>query len=123
MSLNKNIKDLVTFFDHRTVDILLEVPENLRALRLLQSTVEKNIPMFFERCQSVTWSLLYLNYKRLVPEATKEKFFREFVPTATGIEAYRETFAFVSSKLQPVIKVEDLKALQSATESSAGGAS
>ena len=123
MSLNKNIKDLVTFFDHRTVEILLEVPENLRSVRLLQSTVDKYLPKFFERCQSVTWSLLYLNYKQLVPDATKEKFFREFVPTEAGVESYRETFAFVTGKLQQKIKVEDLKALQGVTESSAGGAS
>lgn len=120
MSLNKNIKDLVTIFDHRTVEIRLEVPENLRSLRLLPSTLEKNLPLFFERCQTVTWSLLFLNYRNLFPKATKEQFFRDFVPTEAGLESFRETMTFVSTKLIEKPTVEQLKVLQ--VESSVGGA-
>lgn len=121
MEVKAKVKVLVTIFDHKTVEINLQVPEFVKGLRLLPSVLEKYTPPFFERCEAVTYSLLYINFLQRVPNGTKAQFFNQFMPTQTGIESYKETFAYVSEKLKKTLEVSDVLSVLS--ESVDSGAS
>ena len=108
MEVKAKIKVLVTIFDHKTVEINLQVPEIVKGIKLLPSVLEKYTPPYFERCEAVTYSLLYINFLQLVPNGTKAQFFNQFIPTQTGFEAYKETFAYVSEKLKKTLEVSDV---------------
>lgn len=123
MTVEEKIKILVSVFDHRAVGIEAPVPENVKDIRLLQSTVDKYLPPHIERCNQVANSLLYLNYRTLVPDATPAKFFTQFMPSQVGSESFIETLSFVLGKLPKGVPVDDLNALlKSSGESSKGGA-
>lgn len=126
MEVKDKIKVLVTLFDHRSVEIILDTPKSVCDCRLLPSTIEKYLPDFYERCQNVAYSLLFLNFKEKVPNATKAQFFNQFMPTQLGFDSFKETLEFVSVRLKKVPSVEDLSALQVVAEppvdSSGGGA-
>lgn len=116
MEVQAKIKVLVEIFDHRLAGIRLEVPKSVRDIRLLQSTIDKYTPNFFERCQKVTYSVLFLNLKKKVPEATQATFFGQFMSTKLGIEAFRETLAHLHSVLPATVPLEELVKLQRESE-------
>lgn len=109
MDFKDKIKILVSIFDHRLVEISAPVPESVKDIRLLQSTVDKYSPAFHERCQQVTNSLLYLNYLQLVPGATKTEFFARFMNTHDGLKSFAETLDFVTERLPEVVPVVELE--------------
>lgn len=109
MEFKDKIKILVSIHDHRAIEIPAKVPDYVKDIRLLQSTVDKYAPSFQERCQQVTNSLLYLNYIQLVPNATKTQFFNQFMSTHAGLKSFAETLAFVTQKLPERVPVEELE--------------
>jgi hypothetical protein len=111
VDVKDKIKVLVTLFDHRAVEIVLDIPKTATEIRLLPSTIEKYLPDFYERCQNVAYSLLFLNFKEKVPNATKAQFFNQFMTTQLGFDSFKETLEFVSGRLKKVPTVEDLAPL------------
>lgn len=118
MEVKAKVKVLVTIFDHKTVEIPLQVPEFVKGFKLLPSVLEKYTPTFFERCEAVTYSILYINFLQRVPDGTKAQFFNQFMTTQIGFDSYKETFAYVSEKLKKTLEVSDV--LSGLAESSSG---
>ena len=117
MEVKAKIKVLVTIFDHGTAGIPLQVPDFLNGTKLLQSTLDKYLPTFFERCEAVTYSLLYINFLNVHPDGTKAQFFNQFMTTQTGFDAYRETMAYVSGLLKKTVEVSELLSIVTNLES------
>ena len=108
MEVKEKIKVLVEIFDHRLAGINLEIPKSVRDIRLLQSTLDKYTPQYFERCQKVAYSILYLNLKQRVPGANKEIFFTQFMSSQLGVQSFQETLLHLHTVLPQNILVEDL---------------
>lgn len=105
------IEELVTILDHKLAGIPLEVPKNLQSTRLLQSTVDKYLPPYKFRCQTVAYSILFLNLKQTEPNIDKESFITKFLVTKLGYDAFLETMAHLETVLPVGVTVERLREL------------
>lgn len=107
--VQKKVENLVRIFDCLCVNFSIDIPENLKAQKIFQDTLEKYLPPYELRVTTLAYSVLWESYHNKFPEATRKDYEESFLCSILGHKCFQETVAYVSSKIHKVPKIEDIE--------------
>jgi len=111
--VQKKVEFLVRIFDCHCVNFSVDIPKNLKALKIFQDTLDKYLPPYDSRVSVMSYTILWKAYHNKFPEATQKDYEESFLCSALGHQCFQETVNFVVSKIHRNPKVEDIdKAFQ-----------
>lgn len=108
LPISKKVECLVRIFDHRLLNISVDIPKGLEGTKLLPSVVERYHPKLGDRVFAASWSLLATAYKNQFPEGTAETF-QTFMRSQAGHQSLQETLQHVSTTLPEKVSAEELQ--------------
>ena len=109
VEIEKKIKILVLIFDWRCVDFFIDIPQNLKATKIFQDSLDKYCPPFPQRVQRLAYAILWESYHSKFPDATKKDYEEKFLCSTLGLQCLQETSNYVISKIHEKPKWEDIE--------------
>jgi hypothetical protein len=111
MDIKTKIESMVLIADGATLGFSLAIPEELKGLKILLSTVEKYAPDISERVLHFSWAYAYRRWRNSAPENFEKSIvdFQNLCMTPSGASLYTEALSEIWELLPGKVTLEYLK--------------
>lgn len=111
MDIKTKIESMVLIADGATLGFSLAIPQELKGLKILLSTVEKYAPDISERVLHFSWAYAYRRWRTGAPENFEKSIvdFQNLCMTPAGAHLYTSALSEIWELLPQKVTIEYLK--------------
>jgi hypothetical protein len=111
MDIKTKVESLVLIADGATLGFSLAIPEELKGLKILPSTVEKYAPDISERVLHFSWAYAYRRWRNLDEKNFEKSIvdFQNLCMTPAGSHFYTNALSEIWERLPGKVTLEYLK--------------